>query len=77
MVSDPLMTKAEVMAYLNLSESTVDRMVKDGRLQAQRVGQRVIRFRRADVEKAVLPVEGSAYRGEQGDERGKRGRNDE
>lgn len=43
-------------AYLGISESTFRRMVARGEVKAYRIGQRAVRFRRADLDGAVKEV---------------------
>jgi excisionase family DNA binding protein len=55
--SEPeLLTKREVAELLRVSEVTVARWLKQGRLRAYRVGPRAIRVRREDVERLLTPI---------------------
>lgn len=45
-----------VAAELDISPHTVRRMIARGELKAVRVGKRVIRVRRSDLERALQPV---------------------
>src|SRR5215211_5666680 len=51
-----LLTMREAAELLRVSEVTVARWLKQGRLPAYRVGPRAVRVRRADVERMVEPV---------------------
>jgi excisionase family DNA binding protein len=42
---------------LGLSTRTVRQMVSDGRLRAYRLGPKVIRFRRSEVDAALEPMD--------------------
>ncbi len=52
-----LLTMREVAELLKVSEVTVARWLKQGRLPAYRVGPRAVRVRREDVEQMMEPVE--------------------
>jgi excisionase family DNA binding protein len=55
--SEPeLLTKREVAELLRVSEVTVARWLKQGRLPAYRVGPRAVRVRREDVERLLTPI---------------------
>ena len=41
---------------LGCSRDTVRRMIERGELKAYRVGKRLIRIRRADLERAIRPI---------------------
>ncbi|MEV5359334.1 helix-turn-helix domain-containing protein [Micrococcus luteus] len=47
--------------YLGISESTFRRMVSRGEVKAYRIGQRAIRFRRADLDRAVKEVNPATF----------------
>jgi excisionase family DNA binding protein len=55
--SPPDMTMQNVADYLGLSTRTVRQMVSDGRLKAYRLGPKVIRFRRSEVDAALEPID--------------------
>ena len=50
---DPLMTKREVAAYLNVSLRTVDNMLRKNRLPHIRLSSRCLRFMLSDVEEEL------------------------
>jgi excisionase family DNA binding protein len=56
---DDLMTIEEVVARLRISLGSVRRFIRDGRLRSVRIGGKLIRFRRADVEALIQPRESS------------------
>ncbi|GEK21002.1 helix-turn-helix domain-containing protein [Cellulomonas xylanilytica] len=43
-------------AYLDVSPRTLDRLVDAGKLTAYRIGSRVVRFRRSDLDALLEPV---------------------
>lgn len=49
-------TQQEVADMFGISGRTVRRMIADGRLPAHRIGPRLVRIRRADVEQALTPI---------------------
>ena len=51
--SEPLMTAAEVAAYLKVHVETVRRWAREGTLPAVRPTRSAIRFRRVDVERLL------------------------
>ena len=53
----PLMSVRQVAAYLSLSNRSVYRLVKSGRLRAYRPTQRVLRFKREEVERLTIRTE--------------------
>lgn len=54
-------TVEEASQYLCVSKRTVYKLTKEGRLPAFRIGkERYRRFRKDDLDKALLPVEESA-----------------
>jgi excisionase family DNA binding protein len=53
----PSMSLQDVADYLGLTTRTVRQMVSDGRLKAYRLGPRVIRFRRSEVDSALEPID--------------------
>jgi excisionase family DNA binding protein len=55
--SPPDMTAADVAAYLNTTNKTIWNMVADGRLKAYRLGPRIVRFRRSEVDAALTPID--------------------
>ena len=56
--SDPVMTVSEVAAYLKIAESTVYRLVKEGRLPGRKVGG-AWRFSRQELEKWLVQPTGA------------------
>ena len=56
--SDPVMTVSEVAAYLKIAESTVYRLVKEGRLPGRKVGG-AWRFSRQELEKWLAQPAGA------------------
>lgn len=46
----------EVAAELHVTERFIRRLIADGELQAVRVGSRLVRVRRSDVEAMLRPV---------------------
>jgi excisionase family DNA binding protein len=57
------LTVREVAGHLGIDVQTAYRWAGAGKLPALRLGTRRLRFRRADVEKALKPVGGKATRG--------------
>jgi excisionase family DNA binding protein len=58
-VSPPNMSVADVAEYLGVTTRTVQMMLADGRLRAYRLGPRIVRLRRDEVDAALQPY-GSA-----------------
>jgi excisionase family DNA binding protein len=58
--SPPDMSIANVAVYLNVTTRTVQQMIADGRLPAYRLGPRVVRLRRDDVDAALTPYGGAS-----------------
>jgi excisionase family DNA binding protein len=54
---DELLTVQQVAEYFRVTPATVRRMSRRGDFQELRVGKRHLRYRRADVEAAVRPVQ--------------------
>lgn len=54
--TDELLTVAEAAALLKVSQVTLRRWIKQGRLVACRVGPRAVRIRRSDLERAITPA---------------------
>ena len=52
------MTRAEVAALFRITFRGVDLMRADGRLTAYALGDRIIRFKRSEVEAAMQPISG-------------------
>lgn len=46
----------ETAEYLGVTTRTVSQMIADGRLRAYRLGPRVIRLRRGEIDAAMQPV---------------------
>jgi excisionase family DNA binding protein len=57
--SAPNMSIADVSEYLGVTTRTVQQMIADGRLPAYRLGPRVVRLRRDDVDAALRPYGGA------------------
>jgi excisionase family DNA binding protein len=51
------LTRAEVAALFRITTRGVGLMRADGRLKAYRAGERIIRFRRDEVEAALQPID--------------------
>ena len=54
--SAPDMSVSDVARYLGVTTRTVYTMVADGRLRAYKLGDRIIRFRRDEVDAALTPI---------------------
>jgi excisionase family DNA binding protein len=52
---DEYLTKREAAKYLKVSPRTINRWVKEGRIQAYR-GPLQLRFKREDLDKALTPL---------------------
>lgn len=52
-----VMNLEEVATYLKVSERTILREIKEGKIKAFRVGGRSLRFRREDVEEYIRKQE--------------------
>jgi excisionase family DNA binding protein len=52
-----LITVAEAALLLRVSQVTIHRWLKQGRLRAYHVGPRAVRLRQADLDSALRPVE--------------------
>lgn len=50
------LTQAEAAEYLSTTDRTVRRMIADGSLPAHRLGKRMIRIDRADVDALMRPI---------------------
>jgi excisionase family DNA binding protein len=57
--SAPNLSVTEAADYLNVTVRCIQKMIADGRLPAYKLGPRVVRLRRADIESALQPY-GSA-----------------
>jgi excisionase family DNA binding protein len=55
----PDMTIEDVARYLGVTTKTVRTMIADKRLRAYKLGDRVIRFRRTDVDAAMTAIGGA------------------
>ncbi len=55
----PYLSISETADYLGVTTRTVRQMVSDGRLVAYRLGARVVRLRRAEVDAALQPFGGA------------------
>jgi len=51
--SPPNMSIYEAAAYLGVNERTVRVMIADGRLHAYKLGDRIIRLRRSEIDDAM------------------------
>jgi excisionase family DNA binding protein len=51
----PDMSIKDVAEYLGVTPRTVYTMVADGRLRAYTLGERIIRFRRSEIDAALTP----------------------
>jgi DNA (cytosine-5)-methyltransferase 1 len=49
-MSTELMTVSQTAKYLQLSDKTVRRLIKDGRLSASKISDRSLRIRTSDVD---------------------------
>jgi excisionase family DNA binding protein len=58
-VSPPNMSVADVAEYLGVTTRTVQQMLADGRLRGYRLGPRVVRLRRDDIDAALTPYGGA------------------
>jgi excisionase family DNA binding protein len=56
-VSAPDMSVKDVAAYLGVTTRTVYMMLADGRLKGYKCGYRLIRFRRDEVDSALIPID--------------------
>jgi excisionase family DNA binding protein len=54
-VSPPNMSVADAAEYLGVTTRTVQQMIADGRLRAYRLGARVVRLRRDEIDAALEP----------------------
>ncbi len=54
--TDSLWTQAAAAEYLSVNERTVRRLIADGQLPAHRVGSRLVRVRRSDVENLLTRI---------------------
>ena len=55
--SPPDMTVQDVAAYLGVTTKTVRTMIADKRIRAYRLGDRIIRFRRSEIDAALEPTD--------------------
>jgi excisionase family DNA binding protein len=56
----PYLSIAQTAEYLGVTERTVRQMIADGRLRGYRLGTRVIRLRRDEIDAAMQPFGGAA-----------------
>ena len=56
--SPPDMSIADTATYLGVTTRTVHQAIADGRLPAYRLGPRIVRLRRADIDAALQPYGG-------------------
>jgi excisionase family DNA binding protein len=59
-ISPPNWTVADVAEYCGITIRTVQKLIADGRLPAVRIGPRIVRIRRSDVERLLQPYGGAA-----------------
>jgi excisionase family DNA binding protein len=52
----PNMSIPNTAAYLGVDQSTVREMIDDGRLKAYKLGDRVIRLRRSEIDAALEQI---------------------
>jgi excisionase family DNA binding protein len=52
----PDMTIQDVAAYLGVTPKTVRQMIVDGRIRAYKLGDRIIRLRRSEIDAALEPI---------------------
>ena len=57
--SPPNMSVAQTAEYLGVTTRTVQQMIADGRLRAYRLGPRIVRLRRNDIDAALQPYGGA------------------
>ncbi len=53
----PDMSIQDVAAYLGVTTKTVRQMIADKRIRAYRLGDRIIRLRRSEIDEALKPIE--------------------
>jgi len=53
------MSIADSATYLGVTTRTVQQMIADGRLRAYRLGPRIVRLRRGDIDAALQPYGGA------------------
>jgi excisionase family DNA binding protein len=58
--SPPNLSIADAATYLGVTTRTVQQMIADGRLRAYRLGPRIVRLRRDDIDAALQPYGGAA-----------------
>ncbi len=57
--SPPDMSIPDTARYLGINEGTVRVMIADGRLKAYRLGDRIIRLRRSEIDAAMRTIGGA------------------
>ena len=60
--SRDFLSVSEVADELHVTDRFVRRLIADGELPAVRVGHRIVRVRRSDLEHVLHPVTGVAFR---------------
>jgi excisionase family DNA binding protein len=55
-----MLSIADTAVYLRINEDTARVMIADGRLKAYRLGDRIIRLRRAEIDAAFEQIGGAA-----------------
>jgi excisionase family DNA binding protein len=58
-VNDRIYCRREASDYLRVSEKSIDRWMRAGRLKSYRIG-RSVRFRKSDLDAAMQPAAGAA-----------------
>lgn len=52
----PLMSILDTAAYLGLTDRTIRTMISDGRLRAYKIGGKLVRLRRDEIDAAMTPI---------------------
>lgn len=55
-MDETLLTQEQARTFLNVSQPTFRRMIARGDIPAIRIGQRLIRIRKSDLENILKPV---------------------
>jgi excisionase family DNA binding protein len=59
--SDEILNTKESAAYLKVSQSTIRNLVLREQLKAVRVGIRIVRFRKSDLDALLTPLANGEY----------------
>jgi len=59
-VKHTYITKAEAAETIGVTTRTIDQMIADGRLIAYRLGPRIIRLRREEIDASFQQIDGGA-----------------